>query len=113
MRNAQFRDLAKIREETYGKNLAEFNSVDEIYFFMENMFSEGFDEKHISIALDVFLRDFDQFEEKDLSKPMFTRFIRELGANLITFQNEKNFVKTARFMDWYCITDANLWINLE
>ena len=48
-----------------------FNSVEEIYFFMDKMFSEGFDEKHINIALDVFFRDFGQFEEKDLEKPTF------------------------------------------
>ena len=52
---------------------------------MEDMFTEGFDEKHIGIALDVFLRDFGQFEELDLKKPMFTRFIRELGINMVTF----------------------------
>lgn len=58
VRSAQFRDLDRIKEEAYGTNLAEFHSVDEIYFFMEEMFTEGFDEKHINIALDVFLRDF-------------------------------------------------------
>lgn len=47
-------------------NVQEFGSVDEIYFFMENMFTEGFDEHHIGIALDVFLRDVAQFEEEDL-----------------------------------------------
>jgi hypothetical protein len=35
---------------------------------MEQMFTEGFDEKHIGIALDVFLRDFGQFDEADLNK---------------------------------------------
>ena len=38
---------------------------------MDEMFSSGFDEKHISIALDVFLRDFGQFEEKDLQNDTF------------------------------------------
>ena len=70
---------------------------------MDNMFTEGFDEKHINIALDVFLRDFGQFKEEDLEKPTFKQFERELGMNLITFTNEKSFVKAARFMDWYCI----------
>lgn len=45
--------------------------MDEIYFFMDEMFTSGFDEKHIGIALDVFLRDFGQFEEADLQKPTF------------------------------------------
>lgn len=61
MRQAQFRDLSKIKVDSYGANLVEFNSVDEIYYFMDEMFTEGFDEKTISIALDVFLRDFGQF----------------------------------------------------
>ena len=57
VREARYRDYTKIAQNKYGSNIQEFNSVDEIYFFMENMFSEGFDEHHISIALDVFLRD--------------------------------------------------------
>lgn len=32
---------------------------------------------------------------------------------MITFREEKNFVKTARFLDWYCIGDTDIWINLE
>lgn len=40
-------------------------------------------------------------------------FVRQLGSNLITFQDEKNYVKTAKFLDWYCIDDPHLWINLE
>ena len=39
--------------------------------------------------------------------------MRQLGINLITFTNEKNFVKAARFMDFFCIDDSNLWVNLE
>jgi len=38
---------------------------------MDEMFTSGFDEKQINIALDVFLRDFGQFEEKDLDKLVF------------------------------------------
>ena len=58
VRAAQFRDLDKIKAEAYGSKIVDFNSVDEIYYFMDEMFTAGFDEKHISIALDVFLRDF-------------------------------------------------------
>ena len=71
VRASQFRDLDKLKAEQYGKQLADFNSVDEIYFFMDEMFTSGFDEKHVGIALDVFLRDFGQFEEEDLDKPTF------------------------------------------
>ena len=113
VRQAQFRDLSKIRVDSYGAKLATFNSVDEIYFFMDEMFTEGFDEKTISIALDVFLRDFGQFEEADLEKETFKKFVRELAVAMLTITQEKNFVKIARFMDFYCIADPNMWVNLE
>ncbi len=68
IKSLRFRDFNKIAEQhaAYGKDLKEFNSVDEIFYFMENLFTEGFTEKHISIALDIFLRDAAQFQEKDL-----------------------------------------------
>lgn len=31
----------------------------------------------------------------------------------MTFTDEKNFVKTARFLDWFCVQDPILWVNLE
>lgn len=77
------------------------------------MFSDGFDEHHISIALDVFLRDIAQFEEEDLASPTFKQLLRELGRNMMTFQDEKNYVKVAQFLDWFCIDDKLLWVNLE
>ena len=95
--------MTAITRNDFAVGLQEFNSVDEIYFFMENMFSEGFNEKHVSLALDVFLRDFDQFEEKDLQSETFQAFVRELGVNIITFKEESTFVKTAKFLDWYCV----------
>ena len=58
VRRAQFRDLAAIKAESYATDISDFHSVDEIYFFMESMLTEGFNEKHMSIAMDVFLRDF-------------------------------------------------------
>ena len=71
VRGLRFRDFAKIKQQQAaflvgGRDLREFNSVDEIYFFMENMFTEGFTEEHISIALDIFIRDAGYFEDKDL-----------------------------------------------
>jgi hypothetical protein len=113
VRQSQFRNLHKIQEDSYAANITEFHSTDEIYYFMDEMFTEGFDEKYINIALDVFLRDFDQFNEKDLERPTFKQFVRELSQNLVLFTNEKSFVKAARFIDWYCISDSNIWINLE
>jgi hypothetical protein len=48
-----------------------------------------------------------------LQSPTFQHFLRELGKNLITFMDEKSYVKTAKFLDLYCIEDKYLWINLE
>ena len=92
--------------------MQDFNSVDEIYYFLDSMFVDGFNETHISKALDVFLRDFGQFEEKDLDTDTFKSFVRELGVNIITFKDEQSYVKTAKFLDWYCVNDVSLWINL-
>lgn len=77
------------------------------------MFTDGFDEKHINIALDVFLRDFGQFNEEDLEKPTFKSFVNELGINIVTFSKEESYVKAARFIDYYCIADPTLWVNME
>ena len=115
IKSLRYRDFTKMAEQqaAYGKDLREFNSVDEIYFFMENLFTEGFTEKHISIALDIFIRDAGQFQDKDLQSPTFQSFLRELGKNLVTFMDEKSYVKTAKFLDIYCINDKYLWVNLE
>ena len=80
---------------------------------MESMFSDGFDEKHIGIALDVFLRDIAQFSEEDVQSPTMKMFLRQLATNMVTFQDENNYVKAAQFMDWFCIDDSILWVNLE
>lgn len=32
---------------------------------------------------------------------------------MITFQDEKNYVKVAQFLDWFCVDDKLLWVNLE
>jgi hypothetical protein len=72
IRNMRFRDFGKIAQMAqYGKDIREFSSVDEIFYFMDNMFTEGFTEKHISIALDIFIRDAAQFNDKDLENPTF------------------------------------------
>ena len=66
VRASQFRDLDKIKTQNLGKNVKDFNSVDEIYYYMEELFTAGFDEENISKALDVFLRDFGHFTDEDL-----------------------------------------------
>lgn len=80
---------------------------------MENLATEGFSEKYVSMALDIFIRDAAFFEEEDLENPTFKLFLRELSQNIMTFQEEKNYVKTAQFLDWFCIEDPMLWVNLE
>jgi hypothetical protein len=80
---------------------------------MDNMFTEGFTEKHIVIALDIFVRDAGFFKEEDLRAPTFQAFLRELGRNLVTFQDERSYVKAARFIDIFCVDDKFLWVNLE
>jgi len=113
VKSAHFRDFTKISQFKHSADVQEFSSVDEIYYFMENMFTDGFDEHHISIALDVFLRDVAQFQEEDLESPTFKMFLRQLGLNMVTFTNEKSYIKTVQFLDWYCTDDKLLWVNLE
>lgn len=110
----RFRDYSKFALlDSYASNIQEFSSVDEIYYFMETMFTEGFNEKHITIALDVFLRDAGLFEEKDLKSETFQSFVGELGKNLVIFKDEKSYIKAAKFLDIFCIDDKYIWINME
>ena len=76
-------------------------------------FKKVFQKNNLSKALDIFIRDADQFEEKDLKHPIFTKFLKEISKNLVTFSQESNYVKVAQFMDMYCITEPLLWVNLE
>ena len=110
MKKARHRDFAKISLQ---KGVQEFSSVPQIFFFMEQMLQEGMDEHHFNLALDVFLRDAAIFEEEDLENETFKEFIREIDRNMLTFQNQTSYVKTAQFLDWYCIEDKLLWVNLE
>ena len=113
MREAKHKDYSKRDKQLIGYQLQEFHSVDEIYFYMESLFQDGMDEHHISLALDIFIRDAAFFEEADLENETFQLFVRELGRNMILFQKEKNYAKAAQFMDWFCIEDKYLWVNLE
>jgi len=80
---------------------------------MDNMFSEGISEDNLLKALDIFIRDADQFSEEDLKHSTFQKIIREISQNLVTFSREESYVKTAQFLDIYCISDSLVWINLE
>jgi hypothetical protein len=39
--------------------------------------------------------------------------VRELGRSLLIFKEERSYLKTAKFMDIYCLDDKLLWINME
>ena len=39
--------------------------------------------------------------------------MRELSVNIVTFTKDTSFVKAARFIDYYCIADETIWINME
>ena len=58
VRHAQFRNISLINEAQYSSNIQDFQSVQEIFFYLDEIFTAGFDEKTINVALDVFLRDF-------------------------------------------------------
>ena len=58
VRRSSHRDISQIKKDGTAHRIQEFHSVDEIYYFMDNLFTEGFDERSINMALDVFLRDF-------------------------------------------------------
>lgn len=66
VRRTRHRDFARLETQAVSLNIQEFNSVEEIYFFMEQLLTEGFTEQHINLALNIFLRDAAFFEEEDL-----------------------------------------------
>lgn len=113
IRSIQFRDFTKQLIETRNLGIKEFHSVDEIYFYIDSMFKEGLAEENISKALDIFIRDADQFQEEDLKHPTFKKFLKEISMNLVTFSKEESYIKVAQFLDIFCITESLLWVNLE
>jgi len=113
IRAAQFRDFTKQLMETRIIGVKEFNSVEEIYYYIENMFKEGIAEPTLMKALDIFIRDADQFTDEDLDNPIFKKLLKEISKNLVTFSKEESYVKTVQFMDIYCISDSRLWVNME
>ena len=72
VKSIRFRDYTKLAsQDSFAKHIQSFSTVDEIYYFMDTMFVDGFTEKHLTLALDVFLRDAALFEEKDLQSNTF------------------------------------------
>ncbi len=113
VQQAKFKDYAKLSREANIVNVKEFNSVEEIYFYLEELLKEGFLEKHLGLALDVFIKDVKFFKIEDMNSKSFKRFISELSQNLISLSDETIIYKAAKFMDWYNIQDKNSWYNLE
>ena len=113
IRSVQYIDFTKQSIEDSITQIKEFNTADEVYYYVENMFTEGISEQMLSKALDIFIRDADFFTDKDLENPTFKKLLREISKNLISFSQEKSYIKVAQFMDLFCIDDSLLWVNLE
>lgn len=113
VKQAKFKDYAKLSREANIVNLKEFKNVEEIYFYLEDLLKEGFLEKHIGMALDVFIKDVNFFKSEDMSSKNFRRFLSELSQNIISLSDDNVIYKAAKFLDWYNIEDKNCWYNLE
>jgi hypothetical protein len=109
----KLKDVSKLIQEAGIVNITKFNTVDEIYFYLDNLLKEGFLEEHISLALDVFIKDIHFFQEEDLSNKKFQNFISHLSQCVISFTNDTTIYKTTKFLDWYNIDNKNCWFNLE
>ena len=113
VQQAKFKDYSKLIIDANIVNVKEFQSVEEIYYYLEELLKDGFLEHHISLALDVFIKDINFFKEEDLKSKSFQNFLAELSKNLISLSDDKVIYKAAKFMDWYNIDNKNNWYNLE
>jgi hypothetical protein len=113
VQQAKFKDYAKLAQDANILNVKEFHSIEEIYFYLDQLLKEGFLEQQIGMALDVFIKDIKFFKEQDLTSPQFQKFLAELSKNLISLSDDSVIYKAAKFMDWYNIENKNNWYNLE
>jgi hypothetical protein len=113
VKSAKFKDYSKLIKETNIINVRSFNSIDEIYYYMEELFKEGFLEDQFSLALDVFIKDINFFKAEDLKSKSFINFMRQLSQGMISFEKDTTLYKIAKFLDWYNIKDPYCWYNLE
>ena len=120
VKNAKFKDFSKIASELKIFSKLEFRSIDELFYYIENLFKEGIFklkigmlEDQISSGLSIFLKEIFIFKEDDMKNKAFVNFVRQLSQNILSFTNENNYYKTAKFLDWYNINDINIWFNLE
>ena len=113
VKTAKFKDYTKLVQEANIMNVKSFNNVDEIYYYLEELFKEGFLEEHFSMALDVFIKDINFFKQDDLKTKSFINFIRNLSQGLVTFEKDTTIYKVSKLLDWFNIKDAYVWYNLE
>jgi hypothetical protein len=113
VKQAKFRDYAKLQREANIVNIKEFKSIEEIYYYLEEILKEGFLEDHIGMALDIFIKDIKFFKSEDLESRQFKAFVSQLSQNMISLSKDTNIYKAAKFLDWYNIENKNCWYNLE
>ena len=123
VKKAKFKDYSKLSQELQIVNKKNMNSVEEVYYYLENVFKDGkffnnllnkgFMEDQCSLALDVFFKDIHLFKPEHLKYESFISFIKEISQNINTISNDINFYKIAKFLDWYGIDYQNVWYNLE
>lgn len=113
VQQAKFKDYSKLSREANIANLKEFKSIEEIYFYLDEILKDGFLEEHIGMALDVFIKDIKFFKSEDINSKQFKNFVSQLAQNIISLNSDSNIYKTAKFLDWYNIDNKNCWYNLE
>lgn len=115
IKTAKFKDFAKIAEENSILNNKKFDSVKEIYFWVESLLkkSEFLSEEVISNALDIFIRDFYTFEAEDLNNETFKKFEKQVILGITSYTKESSLIKAAKFFDWFNVENRNCWYNLE
>ena len=115
LKQAKFKDYSSIQNSINILNTKKYNSIDEIFFFIEEKVSDSkyISEDIINNALDVFIKDFNLFEDKDLNNPIFKKFTQQVIIGLTSYTNTNTLLKAAKFFDWYNIINRNCWFNME
>ena len=125
VQKAKFKDYSKLSQELQIVNKKSMNSINEVFYYLENVFNDGklfsiiyltwkgILEEQCSSALDVFFNDIKLFKEENLNNQTFIKFVKQLAQNVSVISNELNFYKIGKFLDWYGVDYRNAWFNLE
>lgn len=113
IQQAKFKDYSKLSREANISNIKEFHSIEEIYYYLEEIFKDGLLEEQMGMALDVFIKDVKFFQTEDTNSKQFKNFVTQISQNIISLSSDSNIYKTAKFLDWYNIDSKNCWHNLE